>query len=218
VAPNGDVFVGSAEGLARWDGHHWQPLPLPLPFTGVGASNYVKALAVAPNGDLVAGGRFTKMPTDPHERTTEAAVMRWNGRAWQALTTTSYPYVQSLALARDGSFVLGTGVTSSVHSFSQSSGEVYHLGAAGGSQVGHSLGGYVYAVAIAANGDIIAGGDFSGYLLRWNGTAWQPLGSGLNGPVRALAVAPNGELIVGGSFSTTNDGTRSLSLWGIYRP
>jgi len=213
LAPNGDVFVAGDRGLARWDGHRWQPLP--LPFTGAGASNYLTALVVAPNGDLVAGGRFADAPPrDPRERTTEASVMRWNGRTWQALVGRASYFPESLALAPDGGYVLGTGANLSVHSFSQAVGEVLRNGQA----LGQSLSGYVRAVAVTASGDIIAGGDFNGHLVRWNGTAWQPLGAGLSGPVWALAAAPNGDLIVGGTFSSTDDKAQSLGLWGIYRP
>jgi hypothetical protein len=85
--------------------------------------------------------------------------------------------------------------------------------------------GYVNSVAIAANGDIIAGGSFSTVdnvsirnLARWHRGTWQAFPRhGLNGAVRAVAVAPNGDIIVGGGFTATGDGTQSLGLWGIYR-
>jgi hypothetical protein len=216
LAPNGDVIVGGNAGLARWDGHRWQPLP--LPFTGVGAGNYITALAVAPNGDLVVGGRFTEPAGPAHEPVIEASIMRWNGRTWQALAGRTPYFLQSLALAPDGSCVLGTGATLSVPGFEQAAGDVARVGGAGGQQVSQALGGYVRAVVVAANGDIIAGGDFDGHLLRWNGRAWQPLGAGLNSTVYSLAAAPNGDILVGGDFSTTADGAQSLSLWGIYHP
>lgn len=215
LAANGDIIVGGNETLNRWDGHRWQPLPLPC--TGVGAHNYVAALAVAPNGDLVVGGQFMEVPRAPDDRVIERSVMRWNGHTWQALGSRSYRFPQSLALLPDSSVVLGTGITYEMHDHWQESGEVQHLSQAGEQRLGDLLGS-VRAVAITANGDIIAGGDFEGHLLRWSGTAWQPLGTGLNDAVRALAVAPSGDLVVGGDFSITGDGSQSLSLWGIYRP
>ncbi|MCA8975208.1 MAG: hypothetical protein KDC98_10825 [Planctomycetes bacterium] len=57
----------------------------------------------------------------------------------------------------------------------------------------------VYALAVLANGDLIAGGylvasgstSLAG-IARWNGQQWVSLGSGVYGAVYALAVLPNG--------------------------
>ncbi|MBL8748537.1 MAG: hypothetical protein JNK78_05205 [Planctomycetes bacterium] len=68
----------------------------------------------------------------------------------------------------------------------------------------------VLAVARLANGDLVAGGDFTSLgdgtpmsrIARWNGVAWSQLGGGVDGAVEALLPLPNGDLIVGGWFTT----------------
>ena len=78
--------------------------------------------------------------------------------------------------------------------------------------IGVGLDDAVLALAVLANGDLVAGGDFlqSGgasvqHVARWNGTAWVPVGAGgsigTNGTVAAMAVLPTGDLVVGGEFS-----------------
>jgi hypothetical protein len=68
--------------------------------------------------------------------------------------------------------------------------------------------GGVFALATAANGDLLAGGSIWGTVgnplngvARWNGTSWSSLGPGLNGNVQALCVMPNGDIVAAGSFS-----------------
>ncbi|HEX5050146.1 MAG TPA: hypothetical protein VFZ65_00110, partial [Planctomycetota bacterium] len=65
----------------------------------------------------------------------------------------------------------------------------------------------VYALAVLANGDLVAGGQFTTAggvaapgVARWNGSSWSPLGSGIGGWVYALAAMPNGDLVAGGYF------------------
>ncbi len=79
--------------------------------------------------------------------------------------------------------------------------------------LGSGLNDRVLALAVAANGDVLAGGLFNDAggnpaadrVARWNGTAWQPLGAGLLGTVvddfvYDVVIAPNGDVLVGGDF------------------
>ncbi|MDO7884336.1 hypothetical protein [Hymenobacter cheonanensis] len=66
----------------------------------------------------------------------------------------------------------------------------------------------VWAVAIAANGDVYVAGNFAqiggvsvSNIARWNGSTWTSLGTGLNDVVFALALAPNGVVYAGGYFT-----------------
>lgn len=66
--------------------------------------------------------------------------------------------------------------------------------------------GAVYAVAVAANGDLYVGGDFTkaggvdaSHIARFDGERWHPLGAGVDRRVRAIAI--HGETVyVGGDF------------------
>lgn len=68
----------------------------------------------------------------------------------------------------------------------------------------------VMAVAKLANGDLVAGGDFTmlgdgtpmSRLARWNGSSWSQLGGGVDNAVEALLPLPNGELLVAGWFTS----------------
>ncbi|MBZ0151789.1 MAG: hypothetical protein K8J09_09680, partial [Planctomycetes bacterium] len=75
--------------------------------------------------------------------------------------------------------------------------------------LGSGLPGTVFALTVAQNGDLLAGGNFSSAggvpasrVARWNGSSWAPLGSGITGfRVNAITVLPNGDLVVGGAFT-----------------
>ena len=93
------------------------------------------------------------------------------------------------------------------------------LGAGLASQYGY------FALGVAGNGDVYAGGDFTtaggaaaNRIARWNGTAWSPLGTGVSNVVNGLTVGPTGKLYVGGAFTTTGDGSKAMAHVGIYDP
>lgn len=81
----------------------------------------------------------------------------------------------------------------------------------------------VYAAAVAPNGDLYVGGDFTNIggvaaakIAYWDVSAstWNALGAGvLNGNVLALAIAPNGDVYAGGTFDTAG----GVSRWSIAR-
>ena len=73
----------------------------------------------------------------------------------------------------------------------------------------------VNALAVASNGDLYAGGEFSTAggvashgIAHWNGTSWSALGNGMflsTTTVKALATGPNGMLYVGGHINSGGD-------------
>jgi hypothetical protein len=195
VAGNGDVYVGGyfrtaggvpALNVAKWDGNRWSAL-------GTGLTNPLNnavlfALAVAPNGDVYAGGSFTEAGG-----TAANNVARWNGTTWSALgagatngvsNTTNNASVMALTMAGNDLYVGGQ--------FAQAGGvaanNVARWNGTGWSPLGISASngvqGYVAALAVAANGDVYTGGGFTqaggiaaNNVAKWNGTAWSPLGA-----------------------------------------
>ena len=88
---------------------------------------------------------------------------------------------------------------------------------------GAGLNGSVNALVVAANGDVLAGGDFTDAggnpnadrIARWDGTAWQALGRGLDNQVYALALAANGDVLAGGDFTDAggNPNADRMARW-----
>lgn len=84
-------------------------------------------------------------------------------------------------------------------------------------------GGIVYALAFAPNGDLYAGGAFTGaggvantdQIARWDGSAWNSVGGGAtNGTVYALAVDANGQPWAGGAFTSIGgDAVNGVAFW-----
>ncbi len=77
-------------------------------------------------------------------------------------------------------------------------------------KVGSGLDLDVRSLALATNGDVLAGGQFTGKLKRYNGATWSTVGGGVSGTapgggiVRCVQVAPNGAIYIGGDFDTVN--------------
>jgi trimeric autotransporter adhesin len=176
---------------------------------GAGANQYVDALAVLPNGDLVVGGTFTSAGGVP-----AACIARWDGQSWLPLgagvsgssgppTSTA---VHCLLVLPNGDLIVGG-------NFNQAGGvpaaAVARWDGNAWSSLGSTAVGMVRALARLANGDLVVGGSWvmfgsnPQHLARWDGTTWHPLGIGVNTyEVKALATLPNGDLVAGGNFWT----------------
>src|SRR5690242_256291 len=89
--------------MARWNGSAWSSFGSGLSDNGNNGSSY--SLALLPNGDLVAGGRFDTVGGVP-----ASSIARWNGTAWSALGSGFggyIPIVYALALLPYGDLVAG---------------------------------------------------------------------------------------------------------------
>jgi hypothetical protein len=196
----------AVDNLAAWDpvSGEWQAL-------GGSVSGAVRALAVTPGGDLVAGGSF-----DAVDGVLASCVAIWNGSTWSPL----------------GSGIRGSVMWLGVHALLvTANGDVYAGGrfdqAGGGpvaniarwnggswSAVGAGLAGMqVAALAADASGRVIAGGWFTlpgssanECVAAWDGTSWSAVGPSLvaAGNLGVLTIAVRGnELLVGGAWSYT---------------
>src|SRR5207247_1980432 len=86
--------------IARWNGSTWAPL-------GTGMLDHVRALAVLPNGDLVAGGYFIAAGG-----VSARNIARWNGSTWAPLGTGVNSEVYALAVLPYGGLAAGGNFTS----------------------------------------------------------------------------------------------------------
>ena len=148
---------------------------------------------------------------------------KWNGTAWSnpgagAGNGPNY-LVYALAVASNGDLYAG-GIFNLAGGASANRVARWNGSAWGGlgTGVGNGMNDFVSAVAVASNGDVYVGGNFTraggasaNRVARWNGSAWSSLGAGLgnglnsySGSVMALAVAGNGDVYAGGVFTQAN--------------
>ncbi|GAB3877662.1 PE family protein [Hymenobacter segetis] len=245
---NGNVYAGgsfstagsvTANRVARWNGTAWSALG-----TGIGTSTgsgIVYALAFdRGSNSLYAGGNFGAAGGAPAN-----CVARWNGTAWGALgtgITNPSGSVMVNALAVDarghvyasGTFSMaGTAAANAVAHWDGATWTALDAGLSGPvptNRPATNIPVYGSALAVAANGDLYAGGDFmmAGSLVahnvaRWSatGAGWSRLGSLVNaggtnqkGDIFALALDTNGDLYAAGSFAAIGDvAAMNIAKW-----
>lgn len=228
VLPSGDLVVGGhfttaggvgANNVALWSGS-WAPMgagltnpPAPPLFQWSNPLT-VSALAVRPNGALVAG-------TDSAYAYPGGRVVQWNGATWTSLGTVSplSPRVRCLASLANNDLLAGVDLAGLGYQAN-----VMRLDAAGWTTLGFtesSPTATVRAITVLGNGDIVCGGHFQSMggvatpnLARWDGVAWSSLGD-VGGDVACLKTLANGVMVAAGSFGPTStvDCDR-LGRWG----
>lgn len=185
----------------KWNGSAYASL-----ITGLNGD--VRCMAESPDGKIYVGGSFTNAGG-----TTDAdKLARWNPvtEAWEKVVAGINTYVHCMAFDANGDLYIG--------------GEFTNLGSANGNRIvkitdingtptvnalGTGANSTVITIAIAPNGNVYIGGNFTlaggvantAKIARWNGTSWSALSTGLNNVVYALAFAPNGDLYIGGAFT-----------------
>lgn len=206
VLPNGDLVAGGsfataggvpASRIARWDGATWHPLGSGIVNTAFSAD--VGALAVLPNGDLVAAGSFTSAGG-----VAANGIARWDGNAWWSLGS-GVSGVRALLALPNGELIAGG-------SFSTAGGvAVSNIARWDGNAwwpMGSGMNSYVHSLLRRPNGDVLAGGWFTqaggvtaNYLALWDGSAWRAELPGIGNGVFGMTELPNGDLAVCGYFT-----------------
>jgi|GEM_PF-864407 len=224
VTPTGDVFAvgrfstaGGApvSNIAAVRVVVGPPLPTDAGWSplGAGAGASVRAVVVAPDGTVYAGGAFTTIGGVPANR-----VAAWDGFAWSALGDGVNNTVVALTLGLDGALVAG-GIFTTAGGAPAS--RVARWDGAAWSALGSGVNNTVNALAAGPDGAIYAGGTFTtaggapaARVARWSGTAWSALGSGVSATVNALAVGLDGTLYAGGSFTVAGGAPASrVAAW-----
>jgi len=139
-----------------------------------------------------------------------AARLRSTGQ-WNALgpPNVAGTYTQILAIAEDDVYVYFGGGFLNFDNIPNADYIVrYNKQTGAWSSLGTGMNGNVWALTLAPDGTLFAGGSFTlaggvaaNYVASWNGAAWSPLGVGTNHFVFALAVGNDGLLFVGGRFT-----------------
>jgi hypothetical protein len=175
-----------------------------------GLNSGVTCLAESPDGKIYAGGAFTNVD-DVVERNKLA---RWNPvtEKWETVITFVSAGLYCMSFDANGDLYIGGAFTDAGSTDGDRIVKITDLdGTPTANALGTGLNGDCYAIAIAPNGDVYAGGNFTlaggvantAKIAKWDGTAWSALSTGLNNIVYALAFAPNGDLYVGGEFTNT---------------
>jgi hypothetical protein len=194
--------ASAARGVARWNGAAWSALA-----GGLTAPNWETTLALAtlPNGDLIAGGSFTRIGDK-----FASSLARFDGVSWSRPSPGGVGGASTFLPLADGRLLAGGRMQS------PDGAALWTVAAFDGASwatLGAGLGGTgpfdgVRQLAQVPGGDILASGYFTGpfgspllsRLWRWDGGAWQPFGNA-NGDVNTLLSLPGGDLLVGGNFS-----------------
>lgn len=197
----------STANIARWNGSSWSPV-------GNGVSGgYVNALASI-NGDLYAGGYFTKANGT---LTTVNGIAKWNGSTWSALGSgmtheETFPFVSAIALYNGelhacGMFDKAGNVAAS--SIARWNGTAWQ-------PLGKGLDWEAHCFSLSGNklfvggGFNYAGGEPAHGLGVWDGTKWQEMiddldvGDSQEHGVSALVVENETTAYIGGGLSLVN--------------
>lgn len=172
----------------------------------------VRALAVLPTGELVAGGEFTTAGGVACRR-----VAKWNGTTWSNLPNPVGALngvngtVHAMLVHPDGNLIVGGDMNSGNPDFFE--GPLRWNPSQGWRAMASGLA-PTRALTLLPTGDVVAGGNFlfggpTPYngVARWDGTAWQTMGSGMlggnpEGTVYALTTTPTGDVVAAGRFTS----------------
>ncbi len=221
--PGGDVIVGGsfttaggvpARNIARYSpttggGGVWSAL-------GSGIDNPVYALAVMPDGDVIAAGDFTTAGGVSAHNIARYSQTSEGGGVWSALGSGINNDVFALAVLPGGDVIAG-GAFSTAGGVATRRIARYTPSTGGGgvwSAMGAGAANTVHALAVLPSGDLVVGGAFTtaggvaaNRIARYdaNSGAWSALGAGTDNNVLEIAVLPDGNVIVGGTFGRAGD-------------
>jgi len=186
-----------------------------------GVDGQVYAVLAQPDGKIVLGGQFSAVNNTPRRN-----IARLNGdgtldptflaKETDGLDGTVY----SLALQADGGIVVG-GLFSNASQVERRNLARYAADGALDPAFGAKAApnGQVLGLAVAPNGDVIAGGQFSEVASqpRRNVAAFaadgtlKPVLGGVNGVIQKLGLLPNGSVIAVGNFSPSEQNGANVS-------
>jgi len=175
------------------------------------SSGPVHALAVLPNGELVAGGSFLANG----DGVTVNRIARWNGNTWSSLGSGMSDGVHALAVMPNGDLIAGGSFSNAggvpASAIAKWNGSSWSALGAGVDINGIQNVSSLAVVPLDGGGaDLIvagfftsAGGAPANHIARWDGSTWSALGAGLNTSVGCIALDENGDVLVGGYFTSS---------------
>jgi hypothetical protein len=190
-----------------------------------GLNGVVRGLAFGPDGSLYVVGFFTAAGGLP----AADYVAMWDGTNWNAVGDpdsggATMNNVNCVVVDKNGYVFVGGDFTT-IDGIANASYAAYWDGATWTALQANPLAGggpEVHAMALAPNGDVYIGGNFTqhtnptdaNYIVRYDGSAYNMLGrtesasgNGTNNDVRAIAVDRSGVVYLGGDFTTARGDT-----------
>jgi hypothetical protein len=196
VAAGAMTFMqgASAQGVTRFDGVSWSALGLGMT---VNSTFFVGALAVLPNGDILAGGNFISPAL---------YLARWNGVTWSAFQPGGPIGNVRSVVVRGADVIVGGDFLWASHANGSNfiaSGITRWNGSDWVTMPGAPT--YPRTMLSLRNGDLLAA---FGTVDRWDGTTWTRLGTtqlgSVNGAAYAACELDGGSIAVAGQFSSVN--------------
>ncbi len=201
-------YAGTDSGISRWNGSSWSSF-------AATTGGPVYALAIDDDGDLYAGGKFSRIGT-----LTTDNIARWDGASWYSLGVAGVTqgigafaaHVRAIVPHGDDIYVGGMFKTPANHIARWNKTE--DVWSSLGEGISYSSpAGYAVMSMVELNGQLYIGGQFvsaggqtANHIAAWdlNDESWLTLAGGMGDStrmVRDLNVV-NGQLIAGGNFAT----------------
>lgn len=226
VGLDGTVYAGGAftsmDGVSASNIAQWNPNTSTWTAMGTGitgASSSVFTIAIAPNGNVYAGGFFTDAGGSGADH-----IAVWNGATWAVVgsATAINSTVRSIAFDTNGIMYVGgdfsnAGADANADCLAKWNGSAWS--AVGATSINNS----VWSVKIGLDGTTLyIGGTFTDAggvaaadnVAKWDGTSWTALSTGTSSGVRSLAIGLNGALYAGGGFTTIGGVSANyIAMW-----
>ena len=228
---NGDLYIGGAfTELGSIDGDYIIKIsalntasPV-ISALGTGLNSHCLKIAIAPNGDVYAGGIFTLAGGVANT----IHIAKWTfdiGYTWAPLATGLNNNVRGLAFAPNGDLYIGGEFTDAAYPY------LCKWNGTAFSVIGTNtdINSVVHALAFGAIGCLYAGGSFENagnileadYIAKWNGSRWESLATGTNNYVYEIVVNSD-KVYATGSFTTAGGLTLTdrVAVWsnGAWQP
>ncbi len=179
------------------------------------ANNFVFALAVQTDGKILAGGQFSGANSIGGQTRNFVARLDPDTGLADSFNPNANAFVYSLALQTDGKILAGGQFSGANSIGGQARNRLARLDPSTGlaDSFDPNSSDPVYAIAVQADGKVLAGGLFSNiggqprnYIARLLGTngAADSFNPNANNTVNAIALQANGRILVGGNFSGAN--------------
>lgn len=217
AAMNGEIYAGGifsragdvyASSIAKWNGSEWSALDEGVILNIIGPTVGVVLSILASGDDLYVGGCFNQVGA---QRKWCSSIAKWSDGEWDTIKSRDSiwdspgflygVYVRTLSMF-EGDLIAGgqfyCGVSENIGRWNGTN----------WSGMGVEIDAQVFALGIFQQSLHAASG---GTVLKWTGSAWDPLNTSTSGSVWTLAEM-NNSLYIGGAFSSTK-GSNNFGKW-----